>query len=162
VAKQLNVGDPFPEYNVRIIDGGTLRIPAQFSGEYSVLLFYRGGWWPYCRRQLADFQSHLEDFKSERVEVIALSVDPLEKVRETVEQLKLTFPVAYGLEVPRDAEKIGAFWEERRKIIHATDFILEDKKVVDACYSIGPIGRIVASDALSHIQFFKRKKAEVK
>jgi hypothetical protein len=72
-------------------------------------------------------------------------------------------PVAYGLEVPRDAEKIGALWEERRKIIHATDFILDsDKKVVDACYSIGPIGRIVAADALSHIQFFKRKKAEAK
>ena len=112
---------------------------------------------------MADFQSHLEDFKTEHVDVIALSVDPLEKASETVMQLKLVFPVAYGLTVPRDADKIGAFWEERRKIIHATDFILDSKKkVVDACYSIGPIGRIVAADALSHIQFFKRKKAEAK
>jgi hypothetical protein len=45
---------------------------------------------------------------------------------------------------------------------HATDFILDsDKKVVDACYSIGPIGRIVAADALGHVQFFK-KKAQAK
>jgi len=64
--------------------------------------------------------------------------------------------------VPRDAERVGAFWEERRKIVHASDFILDsDKKVVDACYSIGPIGRIVAADALSHVQFFK-KKAQAK
>jgi hypothetical protein len=63
--------------------------------------------------------------------------------------------------VLRDAEKIGAFWDERRKIIHATDFVLDsDKKVVDASYSIGPIGRIVAGDALSHIQFFERRKAQ--
>jgi hypothetical protein len=69
--------------------------------------------------------------------------------------------VAYGLEAPRDAEKIGAFWDERRKIIHATDFVLDaDKKVVDASYSIGPIGRITAADALSHIQFFKKRKAQ--
>ena len=69
--------------------------------------------------------------------------------------------MAYGLEAPRDAEKIGAFWDERRKIIHATDFVLDaDKKVVDASYSIGPIGRITAADALSHIQFFKKRKAQ--
>ncbi len=97
----------------------------------------------------------------EKVDVIALSVDPMDKAKETMEQQKLTFPVAYGLEVPRDAEKIGAFWEERRKIFHATDFILDSNKtVVDASYSIGPIGRIVAADALSHIQFFKRRKAQ--
>jgi len=94
---------------------------------------------------------------------VALSVDPLDKARETVEMLQLTFPVAYGLEVPADAEHIGAFWEERRRIIHATNLILDsDKKVVDACYSIGPIGRIVAVDALSHIQFFKKRKVQPK
>jgi peroxiredoxin len=112
---------------------------------------------------LADFQSHIEEFKSDNVDVIALSVDPYDKATETVEKLHLTFPVAYGLEVPRDAEKVGAFWEERRRIIHATDFILDsDKKVVDASYSIGPIGRITAADALSHIQFFKKRKAQPK
>ena len=90
-----------------------------------------------------------------------MSVDPFDKARETVEKLQLTFSVAYGLEVPRDAEKVGAFWEERRKIIHATDFILDsDKRVVDACYSIGAIGRIIAADALSHIQFLKKRKAQ--
>ena len=110
---------------------------------------------------MADFQSHIEEFKKENVEIVALSVDPLDKARETVDKLQLTFPVVYGLEVPRDADKIGAFWEERRKIIHATNFILDsDKKVVDASYSIGPIGRIVAADALSHIQFFKKRKAQ--
>ena len=110
---------------------------------------------------MADFQSHSEEFKKEGIDVVALSVDPLDKAKETVEKLQLTFPVAYGLEVPADAEKIGAFWEERRKIIHATNFILDsDKKVVDGCYSIGPIGRIIAADALSHIQFFKKRKAQ--
>ncbi len=103
----------------------------------------------------------MEEFKKENVDVVALSVDPLDKAEETVEKLQLTFPVAYGLEVPRDAEKIGAFWDERRKIIQPANFVLDsDKKVVDASYSIGPIGRIVAADALSHIQFFKRQKTQ--
>jgi peroxiredoxin len=112
---------------------------------------------------LADYQSHIEAFKSENVDVIALSVDPFEKAKETVDKLGLTFSVAYALEVPRDAEKVGAFWEERRKIFHATDFILDsEKKVVDGCYSLGPIGRITAADALSHVQFFKKRRAQGK
>jgi peroxiredoxin len=114
-------------------------------------------------RQLADYQSHIEEFRKENVDLVALSVDPIDKAKETVDKLQLTFAVVYGLEVPRDAEKIGAFWEERRKIIHATNFIIDaDKKVCDASYSIGPIGRITAADALSHIQFFKRRKAQQK
>jgi hypothetical protein len=35
-----------------------------------------------------------------------------------------------------------------------------DKKVVDGSYSIGATGRVIAADALSHIQFFKERKAQ--
>jgi peroxiredoxin len=108
---------------------------------------------------LADYQSQIDAFKQENVDIIALSVDPSDKAKEIVEQQNLKFPVAYGLGVPRDAEKIGAFWEEGRKIFHATNFILDsDKKVVAASYSTSPIGRIVSADALGYIQFLKKGK----
>ncbi|MFQ5849455.1 MAG: hypothetical protein ACE5JU_02560 [Candidatus Binatia bacterium] len=44
MARQLNAGDPFPEYVVNTVDGKTLNVPQDLSGEYAVLLFYRGGW----------------------------------------------------------------------------------------------------------------------
>ena len=44
MAPQLNVGDLFPQYEIQTVQGKTLHIPEDFSGEYSVLLFYRGGW----------------------------------------------------------------------------------------------------------------------
>jgi peroxiredoxin len=44
MAKQLNVGDLFPEYTVQTVAGRTLHPPRDLTGEYSVLLFYRGGW----------------------------------------------------------------------------------------------------------------------
>lgn len=102
---------------------------------------------------MADYQAHLNDFEEAGAGVLALSVDPLEKAKSTIEELKLTFPVAYGLEVPRDAEKIGAFWEESRRIFHATGFILDGSgTVVHACYATGPVGRIAAADALRSIK----------
>jgi len=103
----------------------------------------------------------MDGFEQENVDIIALSVDPLDKAKEMADRVHATFPIGYGLKVPEDADKVGAYWEDRRKIIHATNFIIDsDKKVADACYSVGPIGRIVAADALGHIQFFKKRKQQ--
>lgn len=44
MAKQLNPGDPFPSYIVAVTDGRILNIPADFKGEYAVIIFYRGIW----------------------------------------------------------------------------------------------------------------------
>jgi hypothetical protein len=71
-----------------------------------------------------------------------------------------TFPIGYGLKVPEDADKVGADGEERRGIIHATNFTLSpDRKILQACFATGPIGRITATDALSSIRGTKRRKA---
>jgi peroxiredoxin len=110
---------------------------------------------------LADLQAHIEEFEQEDTDVIALSVDPLEKAKEMVAKIGATFPVGYGLKVPEDADKVGAYWEARRSIIHATNFIIDsDKKVTQACFATGPIGRIVAVDALSSIRGAKKRKAQ--
>jgi len=110
---------------------------------------------------LADYQAHIDRFKQENVDVIALSVDPMDRAKEMVERVKATFPIAYGPEVPHDADKVGAYWEDRRKIIHATNFIIDaDKRVTQACFATGPIGRIVAEDALRSIQGTKKRKAQ--
>jgi alkyl hydroperoxide reductase subunit AhpC len=102
----------------------------------------------------------MHQFKEENVDIIALSVDPLDKAKEMAERVKATFLIAYGLEVPRDADKVGAYWEDRRKIIHATSFIIDtDKKVTQACFATGPIGRIVAEDALRSVRAAKKRKA---
>jgi alkyl hydroperoxide reductase subunit AhpC len=58
-------------------------------------------------RQLADYQAHIDQFKEENVDIIALSVDPLDKAKEMAERVKATFSIGYGLEVPRDADKVG-------------------------------------------------------
>jgi alkyl hydroperoxide reductase subunit AhpC len=110
---------------------------------------------------LAAYQTHIDQFNQESVDIIALSVDPFDKAKEMAERVKATFAIGYGLKVPEDADKVGAYWEDRRKIIHATSFIIDsDRRVTQACFATGPIGRIVAEDALRSIQGAKRRKAQ--
>jgi peroxiredoxin len=44
MAKQLDVGDRFPEFQLQTVDGRGIRLPQDLAGEYSVLIFYRGIW----------------------------------------------------------------------------------------------------------------------
>jgi peroxiredoxin len=98
---------------------------------------------------LADFQSRIAEFEAKHVPVIAASVDPLEEAEALIETMGLTFPVGYGLDYMTFAEQTGAFYEVRRSILHATDFLLKpDGTIVQAVYATGPIGRLWPEDCL--------------
>ena len=69
--------------------------------------------------------------------------------QELIELLGLTFPLGYGLDYMEFANKTGAYYEVRRSIIHATNFILRaDGTVAHAVYASGPIGRLTPEDCL--------------
>lgn len=112
---------------------------------------------------MADYQALLKDFERENIGLLALTAEPLEDAKRMVEELNLEYPVAYGLELPRDAEKIGAFWEEKRRIFQPAGFLLNsEKKVLHATYSTWGIGRVTAEDALSTVtQLLKKGRGSV-
>jgi len=108
---------------------------------------------------LADFQTLHEEFESEQIKVIAGSVDPIEKARETANKLGIAYPVGYGINSEEISKITGTFYDKERKFLHATGFVVgPDKAILVACYSTGPIGRLVAKDALSLVRFYKTKK----
>jgi len=108
---------------------------------------------------LADFQALHQEFKSEQIKVIAGSVDPIEKARETVDKLGITYPVGYGMMAEEISRITGAYYEKEKKFLHATGFLIRpEKTIVVACYSTGPIGRLVAKDVLNLVKFYKSKK----
>ena len=44
MAAPLKHGDPFPALEVTTTDGRTLHVPAELTGRYAVILYYRA-WW---------------------------------------------------------------------------------------------------------------------
>jgi peroxiredoxin len=102
---------------------------------------------------LAEFQSAIKEFEAEEITVIAGSVDPIEKAKETAQKAKVTFPVGYGLDPERVSEITGAFYEK------AANFLIRPDKTIEvACYSSGPIGRFAAKDVLGLVKFYKSRK----
>jgi alkyl hydroperoxide reductase subunit AhpC len=107
---------------------------------------------------LADFQGFAEEFKNEQIKVFAASVDPVEKAREMVERIGISYSVGYGLVAEEVSRTTGAYYDKEKKFLHATDFLLRpDKSIVVASYSTGPIGRFVAKDVLRVVKFYKSR-----
>ena len=107
---------------------------------------------------MADYQEQLGEFERRAVRVVAATVDSLEDARKCRETNGLTYPLGYGLDAREVAAATGAFFEEKRGILHATSFVVApDGTVANASYSTGPIGRLIAKDCIGLIDFRTKK-----
>lgn len=57
----------------------------------TVLVFYRGGWCPYCTRQLSGLQDALPELEKLGYQVIAVSTDAPDKLGQSAEKGKLAY-----------------------------------------------------------------------
>ncbi len=89
---------------------------------------------------------------------MALSVDKEEDARTMVERHKVGFPVVYGLDVRKEAEKIGAYFDSENGYFQPANFILRNGRVFNATYSSGPLGRLQAEHVLMLVDHFRKEE----
>ena len=87
------VGDTAPPFTLPSAEGTNIALQEYAGKSKLVLVFYRGDWCPFCRKQLSGFAASYEKYKAAGAEVIAISVDSPEKNKKLSEKLKLNFPV---------------------------------------------------------------------
>jgi peroxiredoxin len=153
---QLQNGQTFPTFDVPTVGGGTISIPQSLRGSYGVVLIYRGAWCPYCQAQLAGFQRASEKLAEAGIKVVALSVDDEATTVGTIEKFKLTFPVGHSANAEKIASITGAYTNDFPRYLQTTDFLLApDGKILNAVYSSGPLGRLVAEDVIGMVTYLK-------
>ena len=154
IARQLGPGDKFPEYHVPVVGDRTMHLPADLHGNYAVIFFITAsgdrtvfGRSPITRTILKSSNKRIS--RSWPSPSILWT-----RRRRYISHWR-------GLKVPADADQVGAYWEERRGIIHGTGFTVgPDQRILRGCFATGPIGRIGVADALSSIRGAKRRKAQ--
>ena len=155
---RLQNGQAFPAFDVAAVGGGTISIPQSLRGSYGVVLIYRGGWCPYCQAQLAGFQRAGEKLAEAGIKVVALSVDGVAATVGTIEKFKLSFPVGHSADAEKVASITGAYTNPSPHYLQATGFLLApDGTILNAVYSSGPLGRLVAEDVIGMVTYLKSK-----
>ena len=84
---------------ITTIDNKIMTLKDVVAGKPSVLVFYRGGWCPYCNKQLARLRKITEQINKLGYKLIAVSPDKVSKFQETVKKQKLDYTVVSDSEL---------------------------------------------------------------
>jgi peroxiredoxin len=112
------MGQPAPDFMARELSGNEVRLSSLIGGRTALLLFYRGGWCPFCNEQLAAIARDIAKFQELKATIVAVSGEEIEKGRDLLGRLNLPFVLLsdtpfeaidkYGVRDPNPSEKVKA------------------------------------------------------
>ena len=82
-------GMQIPNIQVKTVDGAPVSLQAMLMQKPTVLVFYRGGWCPYCSRQLAELKNIENDLVEQGYQILAISPETPEQLQ--AQKLKTEF-----------------------------------------------------------------------
>lgn len=104
-AGPLKKGDAIPDVTVQTADDKTVHLKKLVAEKPTVLIFYRGGWCPFCTKHLSALVEIQDDLKAAGMQMLAISIDQPSKLKETPNYDKL----GYTLLSDADARAAEAF-----------------------------------------------------
>jgi peroxiredoxin len=153
---RLDSGDAFPSLEITPVDRASIALPDALSGSFTVVLFYRGSWCPYCNAQLRAFERARDTLEGLGARIVALSVDDAGTTRELVAKHHLGYPVGHSADARAIAELTGAFVNQEPLYLQSTGFVVgPDGRVIVGVYSTGAIGRLVPEDVAGLIRYVR-------
>jgi len=90
-AQPLTVGDAIPEVTLHTDKGENFDLRQAVAEEPAVLIFYRGGWCPFCTRHLMALEGIQKDLVAAGFQLLAISADQPSKLREKPAFQALTY-----------------------------------------------------------------------
>jgi peroxiredoxin len=85
------VGTRLPKIGLRDAAGKAFDLNAAIAAKPAVLIFYRGGWCPFCNTHLAQLRTTEEPLKKLGYEILAISPDSAAQLGATTEKNKLGY-----------------------------------------------------------------------
>lgn len=115
----LKIGDAVPDAPLRALDGAATTLRERVAGRPTVLVFYRGGWCPYCNLHLKELKDVQKDLDALGYQTLAVSPDRPEELRKTLDKHQLPYALlsdskmeaarAFGLAFRVDKETIKKY-----------------------------------------------------
>lgn len=89
--RPLLIGATVPSAKVFTQSGESVDLKDVLKGKSSVVIFYRGGWCPYCNTQLSELASIEDDLKAKGYQIVAISPDTPDKLNATDQKHSLGY-----------------------------------------------------------------------
>lgn len=80
-----------PDANVQSLQGKAISLSAVAAGKPMILVFYRGGWCPYCNVQLSDLRLIQKQTDALGYQMVGISPDTPKELNLTLDKQKLQY-----------------------------------------------------------------------
>jgi len=102
----LLAGEQIPTLKLQTVSGEDFDLNKSISETPTILVFYRGGWCPYCSKQLAGLQEVEKDLTKAGYQLIAISTDSPENLSKTLDKQSLSYKLLSDADL-NAAKKFG-------------------------------------------------------
>ncbi len=89
----VRVGDPAPDARLTAADGHEVSLRALAAHGAIMIVFYRGGWCPFCNFQIHELTQASPELQRRGVTPVAISVDRIDEASRTRATYDIPFPV---------------------------------------------------------------------
>jgi peroxiredoxin len=165
-SRALQPGDIAPDFILPNADGRSVRLYSELERGPVVLVFYRGGWCPFCNIHLRGFQKSLADFKTARTQVVAISPQLPDQSLTTREKDELEFLVLSDVGL-NTARAFGIAFELPKALLDLYadfDISLENANGVEGAKELPmPATFVIRADrtiAYSHVEADYTRRSE--
>ncbi|WP_017446573.1 redoxin domain-containing protein [Gayadomonas joobiniege] len=112
--QKLHPGSAFPEIMATLLNGETVTLGMPQNGaDWQLVVVYRGRHCPMCTRYLNALEKMKSSLADIKVDIIAVSSDSKSQLQAHLEQLNISFPIAYGLTLDQ-MKVLGLFISDPR------------------------------------------------
>lgn len=162
-AFKLAAGDTFPEVTVSTLEHGDVGLgEADAPNDWKLVIVYRGKHCPLCAKYLTQLKDFTEKLAELKVDLLAVSADPIEKVQEQMADLEPTYKVGYGLSIEQ-MRSLGLYisdprspQETDRPFAEPGVFLINDQGTVQMIdISNAPFSRPDLEALISGIEFIR-------
>jgi len=89
----LKAGETVPEFKTNTYEGKSISFSSLLKNAPLLVIFYRGGWCPYCNYQVRQVTQAYEKFQQRQVTPVLISVDKTEGAALVKQSYAIPFPV---------------------------------------------------------------------
>lgn len=90
-AKPLKLGATAPDASLKTLDGKDIKLKNALGGKPTVVIFYRGGWCPFCNAHLSELAKIEGDIRKQGYQIIAISPDLPAELAKMADKDHLTY-----------------------------------------------------------------------
>lgn len=149
----ISVSDEAPNPTLRTLEGTATPLKDLRANQPTVVVFYRGGWCPYCTRQLAALQEALPDLKKAGWQLLAISPDQPQKLSETVRDKELEYTLLSDSTMEA-AKAFGlAFQVDQPTVKKLTGYGIDLIAASGQTHQQLPVPAVIAIDAKGEVVF---------